>query len=137
MSIFLDTNILLYACMEQDAEKMRIAVALLSQSDCHISVQSLNEMTNTLRRKTKLSLDDIGELVSDIRSLTTVHDLTTGVYARGWAIVCRYGLQTYDSMILACAIENGLETVLSEDMHDGLSVFDMTTIRNPFAPVCG
>lgn len=137
MSIFLDTNILLYACMEQDVEKTRIAVALLSQSDCHISVQSLNEMTNTLRRKTKLSLDDIGELVSDIRSLTTVHDLTTGVYARGWAIVRRYGLQTYDSMILACAIENGLETVLSEDMQDGLSVFDMITIRNPFASVCG
>ncbi|EHH68150.1 PIN domain-containing protein [Gluconobacter morbifer] len=134
MSIFLDTNILLYACMEQDLEKTRIAVALLSQSDCHISVQSLNEMTNTLRRKTELSLDDIGELVSDIRSLTTVHDLTIGVYARGWAIVRRYGLQTYDSMILACAIENGLETVLSEDMQDGLSVFDMTVIRNPFAP---
>lgn len=62
MSIFLDTNILLYACMEQDLEKTRIAVDLLSQSDCHISVQSLNEMTNTLRRKTKLSLDDIGNL---------------------------------------------------------------------------
>jgi len=133
MSVFLDTNILLYACMEQDAEKMRIAVDLLRQSDCYISVQSLNEMTNTLRRKTKLSLDDIGELVSDITSLTTVHDLTPRVYARGWAIVRRYGLQTYDSMILACAIENGHETVLSEDMQNGLSIFDMTTIRNPFA----
>ncbi|MBS1042221.1 PIN domain-containing protein [Gluconobacter cerinus] len=132
MHVLLDTNILLYACMEQDVEKMRIAEDVLRHTDCHISVQSLNEMTNTLRRKTKLSLDDIGELIADIRSLTTVHDLTTGIYARGWAIVRRYGLQTYDSMILACAIENGLETVLSEDMQDGLSIFDMTIIRNPF-----
>ncbi|GAC89469.1 pilus retraction motor hexameric ATPase PilT [Gluconobacter thailandicus F149-1 = NBRC 100600] len=132
MHVLLDTNILLYACMEQDVEKMRIAEDVLRHTDCHISVQSLNEMTNTLRRKTKLSLDDIGELIADIRSLTTVHDLTTGIYARGWAIVRRYGLQTYDSMILACAIENGLETVLSEDMQDGLSIFDMAIIRNPF-----
>ena len=94
-------------------------------------------MTNTLRRKTKLSLDDIRELVSDIRSLTTVRDLTTGVYARCWATVRRYGLQTHDSMILACAIESGLAKVLSEDMQNGLSVFDMTTIRDPFAAVCG
>ncbi|QEH95366.1 PIN domain-containing protein [Gluconobacter thailandicus] len=132
MPVLLDTNILLYACIEQDVEKMRIAEDILRHADCHISVQSLNEMTNTLRRKTKLSLDDIGELIADIRSLTTVHDLTTGIYARGWAIVRRYGLQTYDSMILACAIENGFETVLSEDMQDGLSIFDMTIIRNPF-----
>ncbi|MFT9449192.1 PIN domain-containing protein [Gluconobacter japonicus] len=132
MHVLLDTNILLYACLEQDVEKMRIAEDVLRHTDCHISVQSLNEMTNTLRRKTKLSLDDIGELIADIRSLTTVHDLTTGIYARGWAVVRRYGLQTYDSMILACAIENGLETVLSEDMQDGLSIFDMTIIRNPF-----
>lgn len=132
MPVLLDTNILLYACMEQDGEKMRIAEDVLRHTDCHISVQSLNEMTNTLRRKTKLSLDDIGELIADISSLTTVHDLTTGIYARGWAIVRRYGLQTYDSMILACAIENGFETVLSEDMQDGLSIFDMTIIRNPF-----
>ncbi|MBS1050234.1 PIN domain-containing protein [Gluconobacter japonicus] len=132
MPVLLDTNILLYACMEQDVEKMRIAEDVLRNTDCHISVQSLNEMTNTLRRKTKLSLDDIGELIADMRSLTTVHDLTTAIYARGWAIVRRYGLQTYDSMILACAIENGIETVLSEDMQDGLSIFDMTMIRNPF-----
>ncbi|MFT9095517.1 MAG: PIN domain-containing protein [Gluconobacter cerinus] len=132
MPVLLDTNILLYACIDQDVEKMQIAEDILRHTDCHISVQSLNEMTNTLRRKTKLSLDDIGELIADIRSLTSIHNLTTGIYTRGWAIVRRYGLQTYDSMILACAIENGLETVLSEDMQDGLSIFDMTMIRNPF-----
>ncbi|MCE2576565.1 hypothetical protein [Komagataeibacter sp. FNDCR2] len=27
----------------------------------------------------------------------------------------RYGLQTYDAMILACAIEKGIETLLSEE----------------------
>lgn len=83
MPVLLDTNILLYACLEQDVEKMRIAEDVLRHTDCHISAQLLNEMTNTLRRKMKLSLDDIGKLIADIRSLTTAHNLTTSIYARG------------------------------------------------------
>ncbi|GAB0118714.1 PIN domain-containing protein [Acidisoma sp. 7E03] len=132
MAVFLDSNIILYAMMEEETGKANVADAILRGEDCHISVQTLNEITHTLRRKTKLSLDQIGELIADVRSIATVHDVSAALYARGWAIIQRYGLQTYDSMILACAIENGLETVLSEDMQDGLRIFDMATIRNPF-----
>ncbi|CAM3194024.1 PIN domain-containing protein [Komagataeibacter xylinus] len=132
MSVLLDTNVILYAILEDGTEKARIAEDLLLNRECHISVQTLNEALHTLRRKSHLSLDEIGELLSDIRSLCVVHDLTEAVWKRGWAIVERYGLQTYDSMIVACAIENDLEKVLSEDMHNGLRVFDMTVIHNPF-----
>jgi predicted nucleic acid-binding protein len=132
VAVFLDSNVILYAMMEDGTDKARVAEAILRDEDCHVSVQTLNEITHTLRRKTKLSLDQIGELIADIRSVATVHDVSAVVYARGWAIIQRYGLQTYDSMILACAIENGLETVLSEDMQDGLRIFDMATIHNPF-----
>lgn len=133
MTVLLDTNIILYAIFESDTEKAKIAEEILTRQECHISVQTLNECLYTLRRKGPLSLSDIGTLLSDIRSLTVTHDLSEAVWQRGWAIVERYGLQTYDSMIIACAIENGIETLLSEDMQDGLRVFDMATIRNPFA----
>lgn len=132
MSILLDTNIILYAILEEGTPKAQIAETLLLGAQCHISVQTLNECLHTLRRKSSLPLTEIGELLADIRSLTTVHDLSDAVWKRGWAIVERYGLQTYDSMIIACAIENGIETVLSEDMQDGLRIFDMAVIRNPF-----
>ncbi|MFT8781909.1 PIN domain-containing protein [Acetobacter syzygii] len=132
MSLFLDTNILLYAMMEEGTEKAGIADSLLLHQDCHISVQTLNEATNTLRRKTKLPLDDIKTLITDFRGLVTIHPITEAVYSRGWAIIERYGLQTYDAMILACAMENGIETLLSEDMQNGQRIFDMMTIINPF-----
>ena len=132
MSVLLDSNIILYSILEDGTRKAAVADQLLVSRECHISVQTLNECLHTLRRKSGLPLGDIGELLSDIRSLTVVHDLSEAVWKRGWAIVERYGLQTYDSMIIACAIENGIDTVLSEDMQDGLKVFDMTTIRNPF-----
>jgi len=118
--------------MDQDPAKTRIADEILSGQDCHILVQSLNEALNTLRRKTALSFGAVADLMSDIRSLLTVHDLTGAVFNRGLAIVERYGLQTYDAMILGSAIENGFETVLSEEMQDGLKVFDMLTVLNPF-----
>ena len=35
-------------------------------------------------------------------------------------------------MILACAIENGIEILLSEDMQSGQRIFDMVKIINPF-----
>jgi len=132
ISVFLDTNVILYSILDQDPHKTRIADEILSEQDCHISVQSLNETLNTLRRKTALSFDTIADLLSDIRRLVTVHDLTGAVFSRGLAIVKRYGLQTYDAIILGSAIEHGFETVLSEDMQDGLKVFDMLTVLNPF-----
>ncbi len=132
MSFFLDTNILLYAMMEEGTGKAGIADSILLDQDCHISVQMLNEATNTLRRKTKLSLDDIKTLITDFRGLVTIHPITEAVYSRGWAIIERYGLQTYDVMILACAIENGIKILLSDDMQNGQKIFDMVTIINPF-----
>ncbi|OUJ02958.1 PIN domain-containing protein [Acetobacter malorum] len=132
MSLFLDTNILLYAMMEEGTEKAGLADSILLDQDCHISVQTLNEATSTLRRKTKLPLDDIKTLITDFRGLVTIHPITEAVYSRGWAIIERYKLQTYDAMILACAIENGIETLLSEDMQNGQKIFDMVTIINPF-----
>ena len=45
----------------------------------------------------------------------------------------RYGLSTYDAMIVAAALEGGCETLLSEDMQDGLSIFGELRIKNPFS----
>jgi len=119
--------------MGQDAEKSRITENIVVYQDCRISVQTLNEATNTLRRKTKMSLDAIGEVIQDLRNLVTVHELSEAVYNRGWAIVQRYGLSTYDAMILGCAIENGIDTVLSEDMQDGQEFFSgLVKVINPF-----
>jgi predicted nucleic acid-binding protein len=42
------------------------------------------------------------------------------------------GYQIYDALILAAALEEGCDTLYSEDMQDGQSV-GAVTIRNPFA----
>lgn len=44
----------------------------------------------------------------------------------------RYALSWFDSLIVAAAIETGCETLLTEDMQDGLVVDGTLTIVNPF-----
>lgn len=132
-SIFLDSNVVLYALKPDDAQKASIARAILADYDCHISVQTLNEVTHTLRRKTSLSLTEISGVIADLKSLTTIHPLTQPVYNRAWMLITRYALSTYDALILGCAIESGFEQVLSEDMQDGQRFLDMLEVRNPFA----
>lgn len=132
-SVFLDSNVVLYVLKPDDTRKAGIARSILADYDCNISVQTLNEVTHTLRRKTSLTLTEIADVITDLKSLTTIHPLTQMVYDRAWMLITRYALSTYDAMILGCAIESGFEEVLSEDMQDGQRFLDMLEVRNPFA----
>lgn len=45
----------------------------------------------------------------------------------------RYGVQDFDAVMMAAASAPDCDVFLSEDMHNGLVVYDRLTIRNPFA----
>jgi predicted nucleic acid-binding protein len=51
----------------------------------------------------------------------------------GRALAARHGFSVYDAMIVAAALIAGCETLLSEDMADGMLVEDQLRIVNPFA----
>ncbi|HYE27795.1 MAG TPA: hypothetical protein VEA61_06130 [Allosphingosinicella sp.] len=46
----------------------------------------------------------------------------------------RYKLAIYDAMLVASALLVECDVLWSEDMHDGLVIEGMLTIRNPFRP---
>ncbi|MBE7212547.1 MAG: PIN domain-containing protein [Gluconacetobacter diazotrophicus] len=132
--MLLDTNVVLYALLE-DGEKSPRARAALAVGG-HVSVQTLNETTHVLRKR-KVALDDVERFIHAVKALVDVLPVTAEVYDAGWRIVRRYGLSTYDAMIVGCAYANGIDTVLSEDMQHGLAVFDSVTVRNPFREALG
>ncbi|WP_348532406.1 PIN domain-containing protein [Rhizobium sp. RU36D] len=68
-----------------------------------------------------------------IRALLDVVPVTVATHETGLAVAERYGLSTYDAMIVASAIIAGCETLLSEDMQDGLVIDGRLRIINPFA----
>lgn len=127
--IFVDTNILVYALLD-DSHKQQTALNLL-KSGCVISTQVLNEFTNVARKKAKLDWQEIHELSNAIQSLTEIVPLDLAIHNRALNIAENYGYSFYDSLIIAAASENNCNVLISEDMQHSQKIGDLT-ISNPF-----
>ena len=136
MSAFVDTNILLYAVLPDpsNAAKRAIARTILAADNISLSMQVVQEFTAQATRPTRanaLSLDEAERMVAVWRRFPVL-PTTLELYDLGTALMRRYRLSYWDSMIVAAAKLQGCETLFSEDMQDGLHI-DGLTIRNPFA----
>ena len=131
MTVFLDTNVLVYAF--EDSSKADIADGLLS-APFIIGVQSLNEFTNVLTRKLKMSWPETLLAIGRVEALaTTVRSTELQDFRAALSIAQRYQLAIYDALMLAIALRAGCTTFYSEDMHAGLVIDNQLTITNPFA----
>ena len=97
-----------------------------------VSVQVLNEFVNVGRKKFRLGVAEILPFLSTLRMAFEIRPLTAATHDTGVRIIARYGLSTYDAMIVAAALEAGCERIFSEDMQDGMRIDDRLTIQNPF-----
>lgn len=128
--IFVDTNILVYALLDE-SPKQRAALDLL-QSGCVISTQVLNEFTNVARKKAKLEWQEIQDLSNAIQSLAETVPLDVAIHNRALTIAQTYGFSFYDSLIVAAAQKSGCNFLFTEDMQHGQKI-ETLMISNPFA----
>jgi predicted nucleic acid-binding protein len=129
VSVFFDTNILVYA--QQAGGKADRARALLAGGG-KLSVQVLNEFTAVSRRKQDKEWREIGEAISDLLALVDPPlALTLDLHAAARALAEEHRLSFYDALIVASAIEAGCHVLYSEDMQHGRSIGGLT-IANPF-----
>lgn len=128
--IFVDTNILVYALLDE-SPKQRAALDLL-QSGCVISTQVLNEFTNVARKKAKLEWQEIQDLSNAIQSLAETVPLDVVTHNRALTIADSYGFSFYDSLIVAAAQKSGCNFLFTEDMQHGQKI-ETLMISNPFA----
>jgi len=129
--VFLDTNILVYAVIHDDARTAR-ASSLLRQGGT-ISVQVLNEFTNVALRKLKRSWPEIIDALGALRILfPNPAPIEYATHTAALAIAQWEGFSFYDSLIVASALEAGCSALLSEDMQNGRVIKGRLTIRNPY-----
>lgn len=128
---FFDTNVLLYLASRDEAKASRAETLL--QNGGTTSVQVLNEIANVARRKMDMTWAETHEFLWLIRELLTIVPLTEEVHEVGIRLAERHRLGIFDGMIVAAALTSGCDVLLSEDMHDGLTVEGRLAIRNPFA----
>ena len=129
---FLDTNVLIYATMDQGA-RSAVARELLSRRPI-ISVQVLNEFTKVAVRKLRRPWAEVEQALGFIRSLcAAISPIALGTHEAAVIIAKQTGYRFYDALIVASALEAGCSELLTEDMQNGRTIEDRLTIRNPFA----
>lgn len=132
---FIDTNVLVYATLGQDPAKMRrareVLAELRSEETGVLSLQVLRELASVLYRKSGWPEAQVQKTVDGIAVFPCLEE-TRKTLRRGMALKARYGLQFYDALVIAAAIEAGCDTVYSEDMGNG-AVYEGVRVVNPFA----
>ncbi|MGH6993560.1 MAG: PIN domain-containing protein [Caulobacteraceae bacterium] len=127
---FFDSNVLVYLASADRTKADQAEAALAAGGE--ISVQVLNEVANVARRKKGMSWRETHAFLDAPRGLLKVHPLTLEIHDSGLRLAERYGLSIYDAMIGASAIDAGCETLLSEDLQDGMRLEEGLRIKNPF-----
>lgn len=129
MRRFFDTNILVYAFL--DIDKRDMALSLLAEGGV-ISVQVINEFTNAARKKRGRTWSEIAAAIAVIRAhFDNIALVTLDTHQAALDLASQHGLNFYDALIIATAIEADCDILFSEDMQHDRS-FGKLIIRNPF-----
>jgi predicted nucleic acid-binding protein len=112
MSVFLDTNVVVYAFDRADPAKQRIAIEVMEGNErLVVSSQVLLESWSVLTRK-------LVEPLNENRASDVIDQL-------------RFDIAIWDALIVEAARAAGCHRVLSEDFQAGQD-FDGVVIENPF-----
>ncbi len=136
MTVFVDTNVLVYVRDRSDEEKQRRAAewvgALWETGLGRLSYQVLQEYYVTLTSKLDppRRVRDARDDVTALRAWNPV-----GIDHRTIEGACdaqdRFGYSWWDALILAAALQAGSRYLLSEDLQTGQAI-DTLTIVSPF-----
>ena len=128
---FIDSNIWLYAFMDESSPKHALAKTLIERNNVVLSTQVVNEVCNNLIRKAGYTESEIQQTIRNLAAVYPILDVTLPIIRQASVLRVAYRLSYWDSLILATAQDAGCSVVYSEDMQDGLRIGALT-LRNPF-----
>ena len=133
-TVFVDTNVLIYALDEGDPQKLRAARAwrkeLWKSRRGRLSFQVLQEFYAKVLQKWPIARNDARAEVRDLMAWDPVA-VDAGVLELGWKIQDRYHLSFWDALIVAAAKSAGCRYLLTEDLQHGQQL-DGVTVLSPF-----
>lgn len=136
-TVFVDTNVLVYARDLTEPEKQRRAVewmaALWAGATGRLSWQVLKEyyVVTTEKLDPPRTPEESRE---DVLALSAWRPVVPDrpVVERAWEVQDRFGLSWWDSLIVAAALRAACPYLLTEDLQDGQEL-EGTTVVDPFA----
>lgn len=132
---FLDTNVLVYSVDGKEPDKQRKASEIVAMAvdggEFILSAQVLNEFSNIALGKLKMTVQEVRDFIS-IFSRISIVPLAASWTDRALQIKDRYGLQFFDSLLVAAAEATGCNEIWTEDLADGQTYCGVKAV-NPFA----
>ncbi len=133
---FIDTNILVYAFIENNEARHDIAVRLIADligKEVFISIQVMSEIYSALS-KNGIEHDAIAKYLWELDDSMNIQPIEYGTIMKCLFLKKRYAYSYWDSLILASSLETGCTVVYSEDMQHGQLIENTLMIENPFYP---
>jgi predicted nucleic acid-binding protein len=134
MSAFVDTNIFIYSVSvaPENAAKRKRAMALITETDIHLSLQVVQEFIHVCLRKEGIGFDS-GTLHRTARQMLEFPcHVPSGTFVlRALDLQQAHRISYWDAAIIAAALELGCHTLYSEDLNHGQK-YDSVTVINPF-----
>jgi predicted nucleic acid-binding protein len=133
MSLFVDTNVVVYAFDRADPAKQRIAIEVLEGGErLVLSTQVLVETWWVLTRRLAEPLEEnqatgVIDQLCELPVVSADPQLVTQAIAASR----RFKIAIWDALIIEAARTAGCRTILSEDLQTGQD-FDGVTVENPF-----
>lgn len=135
----IDTNVLVYAIDSHVPAKQAKARDLLnrlsSASTTVLPWQVACEYMSCLRRFAAAGRFPESDIEADILDLLSIFSLalpTESAIPRSLALMSRYSLSHWDSLLLAACLEAGIDTLYTEDLDAGMT-YDTVSVVNPFS----
>ena len=132
--VALDSNILIYAELEPESEKGTRAADLILRAarDGVMPAQVLGEYLRFVQRRMPAAFAGAIRQASLYQALFLTPPTTDAVINQASELARAHGLQLWDCVVCAAAIEAGAKALLTEDMQDGRTI-DGLRLINPFA----
>ena len=133
MSVFLDTNVVVYAFDGADPDKQRIAIEVLEAGDrLIVSTQVLLETWWVLTRRLAVPLDEdhASKVIDELCALPVV-STDPELVRRAIEAGRRFKIAIWDALIIEAARAGGCRRVLSEDLQSRQD-FEGVVVENPF-----
>jgi predicted nucleic acid-binding protein len=132
--VFLDSNILLYACSADpaDTKKQARAAELIQETRFALSSQVLQEFISNALRKKALGISESGiDAAIELSGHVPVLPVTRELVLSAVILRRRFQISHWDATILAAAQELGCRILYSEDFNHGQD-YDGVRVENPF-----
>ena len=132
---FIDSNVLIYSYVNTDNFKYERAREVLHKElfddSILLSTQTISEFTSVLL-KNKKTIDEIEEYFYEVINSFIIVEISVNILILSYDIKKRYKFSWWDSLIVATALENDCNILLTEDLQHNQLIEGKLRVINPF-----